>query len=279
MSLKGLVTPAFAEKIKNRMDTLKKDGVAIFESADRRKDGTVMAVEVNARYINYKGHKLILSVVRDINKRKLAEDLIMSTYRENEILIDEIKRQARFYNENFLRILEFLYKNPKKETMRAYIEAAKNRIKTIDFIKKRLYKSPSLFRINISNPIEKLISYSFSLYCAGINKIRVQREIQDVNLDLDKAIPCTLIINELLSNALKHAFPDNLEGEIVISLGKAACGSQILHFKDNGIGFPETIDFRNTTTLGMQIVMNLVDQLDGEIELRGKPGTEFILQF
>jgi two-component sensor histidine kinase len=96
---------------------------------------------------------------------------------------------------------------------------------------------------------------------------------------LNKAIPCTLIINELLSNALKHAFPDNLKGEIVISFGKAACGSQILHFKDNGIGFPEAIDFRNTSTLGMQIVMNLVDQLDGEIEMRREPGTEFIFQF
>jgi PAS domain S-box-containing protein len=279
MSLNGLVTPEFAEKITERMSTLKKDGVAIFESADIRKDGTVMPVEVNARFINYKGQKIILSVVRDINERKLAEDLIMSTYRENEIIRDEIKRQAIFDHEIISRILEFLHKKLEKETIKTDLQAVKNRIKTIDFIKRRLYNSPSLLRINISNPIEKLISYSYSLYCAGIKNIRVKREIQDVNLDLDKAIPCALIINELLSNSLKHAFPNDLKGEIVISLNKSECGTQILHFKDNGIGFPETIDFRNTTTLGMQIVMNLVDQLDGEIEIRRKPGTEFILQF
>jgi len=279
LSLKGLVTPEFAEKITKRMGTLKKEGVAIFESADRRKDGTVMPVEVNARHINYKGHKLILSVVRDIHERKMAEDLIMSTYRENETIREEIKHQIRFDHEVFSRILEILQEQLEKETIMADIQAAENRVKTINFIKRKLYSSPSLLRIDISNPIEKLISYSFSLYCAGIKNIQVQRELQDARLDLHKAIPCALIINELLSNSLKHAFPDSSKGEIVISLSKAACGSQILHFKDNGKGFPESIDFRNTTTLGMQIVMNLVDQLDGEIEMRRKPGTEYILQF
>jgi two-component sensor histidine kinase len=131
----------------------------------------------------------------------------------------------------------------------------------------------------MSIPIEKMIGYSFSIYCVGIKNIRVQREIRNVYLNLDKAIPCTLIINELLSNSLKHAFPDDSKGEIDIRLDNAACGSRILHFKDNGIGFPENIDFRTASSLGMQIVMNLVDQLDGEIELRRNPGTEFILQF
>lgn len=279
LSLKGLVTPEAAKKIKERTKTLEKDGVAIFESEDKRKDGTVMPVEVNARFIKFGDQKIILSVVRDINERKLAEDLIMSTYRENETIRDEIKRQAIFDHDVFSLTLELLDKKLKKETIEADIQAAKSRIKTIAFIKRRLYNSPSLLRIDLSNPIENLISYSFSLYCAGIKNIRVQREIQSIGLDLDKAIPCTLIINELLSNALKHAFPDDLKGEISISFTKAACGTQILRFKDNGIGFPETVDFRNATTLGMQIVMSLVDQLNGEIELQRKPGTEFILQF
>jgi PAS domain S-box-containing protein len=279
LSLKELITPEYAEKIAERMTALKKDGVAIFESADRRKDGTVMPVEVNARYITYKGHQVILSVVRDIHERKLAEDLIMTTYRENEIIRDEIKRQAIFDHDIFSRILELLQEKLESEAIKVEIQAANKRIKTMDFIKKRLYKSPSLLRIDLSNHIEKLIGYSFSLYCAGVKNIRVRKDFKDVSLDLDKAIPCALIINELLSNSLKHAFPDDSEGEIVISLSKAACGSQILRFRDNGIGFPESTDFRNTTTLGMQIIMNLVDQLNGEIEMRRDPGTEFILQF
>jgi PAS domain S-box-containing protein len=279
LSLKGLVTREYEERIKERMDMLQKEGVAIFESADRRKDGTEMAVEVSARHIDHKGQKLILSIVRDIHERKMAEDLIMSTYRENEIIHDEIKRQARFDHDVFSRILEFLHEKLEKDTIKADIQAAKNRIKTINFIKRRLYNSPSLLRINMSEPIEKLVRNSFSVYRVGPKNIRVQREIKDVNLDLDKAIHCALIINELLSNALKWAFTDDMKGKIVISLNKAACGSQILHFKDNGIGFPETIDFRNTTTLGIQLVMEFVDQLDGEIELLRNQGTEFIVQF
>jgi PAS domain S-box-containing protein len=256
LSLKGLVTREYEERIKERMDMLQKEGVAIFESADRRKDGTEMAVEVSARHIDHKGQKLILSIVRDIHERKMAEDLIMSTYRENEIIHDEIKRQARFDHDVFSRILEFLHEKLEKDTIKADIQAAKNRIKTINFIKRRLYNSPSLLRINMSEPIEKLVRNSFSVYRVG-----------------------ALIINELLSNALKWAFTDDMKGKIVISLNKAACGSQILHFKDNGIGFPETIDFRNTTTLGIQLVMEFVDQLDGEIELLRNQGTEFIVQF
>jgi PAS domain S-box-containing protein len=279
LSLKGLVTPEFAGKIRERMGTLKKKGVAIFESADRRKDGTVMPVEVNARYIEYKGHKLILSVVRDINERKLAEDLIMTTYRENEIIRDEIIRQVKLDDEIFSRILEFLPGKLKKVQTDVDIQAVKNRIKTINFIKRTLYSSPSFLRINVANPIEKLIGYSFSLYCAGIKNIKIHREIQDTTLDLEKALPCTLIINELLANALRHAFPDGSKGEIFLNLDKATCGSQILHFRDNGIGFPEKIDFRRTTTFGMQLVMNLIDQLDGEIEMRRRTGTEYIVEF
>jgi PAS domain S-box-containing protein len=175
LSLKGLVTPEFAGKIRERMGTLKKEGVAIFESADRRKDGTVMPVEVNARYIEYKGHKLILSVVRDINERKLAEDLIMTTYRENEIIRDEIIRQVKLDDEIFSRILEFLPGKLKKVQTDVDIQAVKNRIKTINFIKRTLYSSPSFLRINVANPIEKLIGYSFSLYCAGIKNIKIHR--------------------------------------------------------------------------------------------------------
>jgi two-component sensor histidine kinase len=124
-----------------------------------------------------------------------------------------------------------------------------------------------------------LIAYSFSLYCAGVKNIQVQRKIQDVTFDLEKALASTLIINELLSNALRHAFPDDTNGKIIISLNKATCGTQILHFKDNGIGFPRNIDFRRTTTLGMQIVMKLVEQLDGAIEMRRKSGTEYIVEY
>jgi PAS domain S-box-containing protein len=279
LSLKGLVTPEFAEKIKERMATLKKDGVAIFESEDRRKDGTSMPVEVNARFVKYKSHELILSVVRDIQEQRLAEDLILSTYRENEILRSEIERQAKFDSKIFSQVLDYLLDNPNRKTIEKNLQAAKDRIKTITFIKKRLYNSPSLLRIDISNPIEKLIGYSFSLYCAGIKNIQVQRKFQEMTLDLEKAFPCVLIINELLSNSLRHAFPNDTKGEIFISLDSAACGSQILHFKDNGIGFPETIDFRNTPTLGMQIVADSVEQLGGEIEMRRMQGTEFILQF
>ncbi len=279
MSLKDLVTPEFAKKVKDRVSRLKEEGVAIFESADQRKDGTAMPVEVSARYIDYKGQKLILSIVRDIHERKLAEDLIMSTYQEKEIVLEEIKRHTKVDQEIFLRILEQGFSAFTKKQEAESIKNARNRIKSMTFIKERMYRTPSVSKIDLAEPIKQLVRFMSSLYPAGIKKIQIQTEIQNTSLDLARAITLSLIINELLSNSLKHAFPDDRKGEIIINLRKAECGTQILHFRDNGIGFPDTLDFRKTSTLGLQLVMDLVDQLDGEIELRRSEGTEFIVQF
>jgi two-component sensor histidine kinase len=104
-------------------------------------------------------------------------------------------------------------------------------------------------------------------------------KVADVNLNVSTAIPCGLIINELVTNCLKHAFPGGRKGEIVLSLQPQGEGKYELIVSDNGIGFPEKADFRNTETLGLKLVISLISQLDGTIELNRTGGSTFTIRF
>jgi len=279
MTLKDLVAPEFSEKVQERVGQLKKEGVAIFESADRRKDGTVMPVEISARYVEYKDQKIILSIVRDIHERKLAEDLIMSTLKEKDILLKEIKRQTTFDLEVFSRILEKLSGIGEGDSLIECAQNAQNRIKSMVYIKERLYGFPSISKIDFEELATRLIYFVSSLYPIGTKNIRIKNEIKHVYLDLVCAIPLALIINEFLSNSLIHAFKDSNMGKVAINVSREKNGKHVLRFFDNGIGFPDNLDLRNTTTLGMQLIKELVDQLNGNIKLNTNEGTEFIVEF
>lgn len=279
MALKDLVTPEFSKRVKERVGLLKKEGVAIFESADRRKDGTVMPVEVSARYVDYKGQKVILSIVRDIHERKLAEDLIVSALQEKDMLLKEIKRQIRFDLEIFSLIIEKLSRISEEQSLFEAAQKAQNRIKSIAYIKERLYSFPSLSKIDFTEFTSQLIRFVSNLYPGREKGISIMNENHHIYLNLVKAIPLALIINEMLSNSLKHAFRGNKKGKIIIEIRREENGKHFLRFFDNGVGVPKSINLRNTATIGMQLVNDLVNQLHGKIELNTDKGTEFRVEF
>jgi two-component sensor histidine kinase len=119
----------------------------------------------------------------------------------------------------------------------------------------------------------------FRLYGVDSNLIKIKLDTSDVSLRIDEAIPCGLIVNELVSNALTHAFPSGREGEIRISLSAGQDGEVTLVVRDNGGGFPKDLDFTKTDSLGIRLVTTLVDQLDGSIKVDGKDGTEIKITF
>jgi len=278
MNLKELVTPEFGEKIKARMDQLETEGVAIFESADRRKDGTAMPVEVNARYVEHKGQKIIQSVVRDITDRRLAEDLIVATLREKDLIFGEIQHRSAFITEVFSKTLNFLREISDVDSLKKGLEAAKNRCKSITRIQHKLYQSPSFARIDMAETIKNLSQYTYALYQDGTKNVRIRREIKNIYMDLHRAFYCALLINEFLSNSLRHAFPDNTTGEIEIKLRGSDHGF-ILTYRDNGVGVKGSIPLKKSKTLGMQLITELVDRLDGKMDMDTQSGTEFVVTF
>lgn len=215
-----------------------------------------------------------------ITKRKHAEEQIKASLKEKEVLLREIHHRVK----NNMQIISSLLK-----LQAGYIEDKKylemfkesqNRILTMSLVHEKLYRSKDFTKINFKEYIHNLANGVFQSYSGRSSNILLNLNIENVELGIDSAIPCGLIINELVTNSLKHAFPGEKKGEIKIVLGKIDGNEYELTVSDNGIGIPEDIDFRKTETLGLHLVSILAeDQLSGKIKLDRSRGTEFSIRF
>jgi two-component sensor histidine kinase len=145
-------------------------------------------------------------------------------------------------------------------------------------VHERLYESVDLAWIDFDEYVRTLADHLVQSYGASPYALRLQVDVHDVFLGIDTAIPCGLIIHELVSNALKHAFPHRTRGEIRIGLANRG-GQLVLKVSDDGVGFPKEMDFRTSRSMGLQLVNTLVDQLEGTIDMRTGKGTEFEVIF
>lgn len=216
---------------------------------------------------------------KEIIERKKAEALIKTSLQEKVVLLREIHHRVK----NNLQVISSLL-----NLQSTYIEDPKSleifresqtRVKTMALIHEKLYRSKDLNKIEFAEYIRTLVNDLFTSYNADASKIHLKSKIEGIFLGVDTAILCGLIINELISNSLKHAFPNGKKGEIFIGLSKDAGNRFILIVKDNGIGFPKDIDFRNTESLGLQLVTTLTDQLGGTVELNKNGHTAFKITF
>lgn len=164
-----------------------------------------------------------------------------------------------------------------KDTQSIFKES-QNRAKSMAMIHEKLYRSGDLEHLNFAEYIVNLSNDLYDTYTLDKNLIKLVLDIDEVTLNVEISIPLALILNELLTNSLKHAFPDGRGGEIKVEL-KRYDESFKLSVSDNGITFPEDIDYRNTDTLGMLIVNSLTDQINGELNLEKSNGTKFTVTF
>jgi two-component sensor histidine kinase len=202
------------------------------------------------------------------------------------VLLKEIHHRVK---NNLQIISSLLYLQSRQiedePTLDMFIQG-QNRVKSMALVHEKLYQSQDLTRIDFAEYIRSLTGYLFQSYDANTRGVHLNIAIDHIFLGVDTAIPCGLIINELVSNALKYAFPSPGEaerelppGEISIQLQVGADNRLTLTVKDNGIGFPPELDFQNTESLGLQLVNNLVNQLDGTIEFKRNNGTIFRVLF
>jgi len=142
-----------------------------------------------------------------------------------------------------------------------------------------LYKSKDFARIELGNYIRGLTGQLFNTYRVSSSIVRSKTDVRDIFLDLNRAIPCGLIINELVSNSLKYAFPEGRKGEICVKVHRDKKGKFILIVSDNGIGIPKELDIYKTETIGLKLVATFGDQLKGNIKLDRRGGTTFKITF
>ena len=220
-----------------------------------------------------------VGVAQDITERKQAEDLIQASLTEKETLLREIHHRVKNNLQLVASLLNLQAGYVKDEESRGAFRTSQNRIYSMALIHEKLYGSRDLVHIDFAAYVRGLAVDLFVAYAQGAGAIDAKVNAEGLFLSLDTAISCGLILNELISNALKHAFPAGRAGEIRVDFRQDDEGRYTLAVANDGVAFPADLDWRNTKSLGLQLVMILVNQLGGTIELRRDRGTEFKIIF
>jgi PAS domain S-box-containing protein len=220
----------------------------------------------------------VLGVATNITQRKIAEIQIQESLREKEVLLQEIHHRVKNNLQVISSLLDLQSQHIEEQATLELFRQSCNRIRAMALVHETLYKFKDFAKINFAEYIENLTSYLFTAYGVNVENINLELRIDEVTLKLDTAIPCGLIINELVSNALKHAFP-NKEGTIYIALHFDEDKHSTLTIKDNGIGLPQNWEVTAVNSLGLKLVKILAKQLEGTLQVNSSFGTEFSLRF
>jgi len=208
-----------------------------------------------------------VGVGRDITKRKLAENRIIESLREKELLLREVHHRVKNNLQIISTLLSLQSAQIKEESVINLYRESQNRIRSIALIHENLYQSEDLASINFSVYVKNLITDLIDSYGGDSDMIKTVISIDNVTMGIETAIPCGLIINELVSNSLEHGFSMDKYGEIELNLHETGNRRFTLTIRDNGEPFPSDFDFRKTESLGLQLINSLVNQLDAQIEL------------
>lgn len=243
-----------------------------------RPDGKVITVHTTVFPIRTSKSLMIGRITRDVTDKKLAEEQIKNSLREKEILLKEVHHRVKNNMQIISSILNLQANTITDPEATHILKVCESRVRSMAFIHESLYRTGNFAWLDLSDYIEKLIGSLFSTYGLDPEQIAWRSEVSDVRLDLNIAIPCGLIVNELVSNSLKHAFTRGMKGEIVVRMEQSGA-NYILVVSDTGTGLPPGCEMGNTGSLGLQIVHALVDQLSGSMKIDTEGGTTFTIVF
>ncbi|MGZ7068152.1 MAG: histidine kinase dimerization/phosphoacceptor domain -containing protein, partial [Methanobacterium sp.] len=272
------------ENKKNLLDLVLKDSLDkikehhnFTEFKDKNKNGEVRDFFATLGFIPGTENALISLI--DITEHKKAEDKVKASLREKEVLLREIHHRVKNNLQIISTLLELQSDEIDDEKIVENYRESQNRIQSIALIHERMYQSEDLSNIDLSSYITTLISDLFDSYGAISDHIKTEITVPKMVFSIETSIPLGLVINEIISNSLKYAFKGVDNPKISVLLKSLGENKYKLDISDNGIGFPENIDYKNTSSLGLQLVNALVDQIEGEIKLVEGKGTHFEITF
>ncbi len=273
------VHPDTREFVRKRVSTMwdEHQGVPIAEEKFLRMDGSTVDVEVTATPLTYEGRRAILVVARDVTERKRAREILENTLAEKEVLLREIHHRVKNNMQVISSLLNLQANEATDPVTKEGLIDTQHRVRSMALVHEKLYRSGTLARIEFGEYLKSVTSELSRSY----KKENVHETVsaETVYVEVDVAIPCGLIVNEIVSNAFKHAFPEGRKGSIEVRLRDLGGGDVELSIEDDGVGIPASQDPSTMGSMGMKIVYALAEQLSATVSLERGNGTTFRLRF
>ncbi|EPR37540.1 signal transduction histidine kinase [Desulfovibrio sp. X2] len=258
----------------NRMRAM---GRRTFEARHRRKDGSIVPVEVQSDPVSFAGEEYHCAFVTDITERKQAEQRLQDSLREKETLLKEVHHRVKNNLQIVVSLLNLQMRDLTDQTILEPLRESASRVAAMALVHEQIYRSDTLSRVALDDYLGRLATQILKTFKSA-TVVSLEVRIPSVDVSLDKAIPLGLLVNEVLTNSLKHGFVGRDTGAITIRL--AVRGGIIrLTMSDDGVGLPRGIRPDRLSSLGLQLVFSLARQLDGSIALKRSGGTTFSLTF
>lgn len=249
------------------------------ETTDKDYKHVYLEIFLNPIYENERVVE-VSGIAHNITEKKHVQQRMELSLKEKEILLREVHHRVKNNMQVISSILNLQSSYVSDEYALTLLKESQNRIKTMAYIHESLYQNKSFTSVNFSEYVHTLVHNIVQSYSYSADKIKLDMNVEKVHLSLDSSIPAGLIINELVTNSIKHAFPGNRQGNISFNL---RCRNNLvfLELKDDGVGFAEGIDFQNSHSLGLQLVNTLIEQIEADLKFKsGKDsGTEVVVSF
>jgi len=252
----------------------------LFEARLRRRDGSRFPVEISANYLRFGDMEYNCAFVRDITERKKAEEQIRGALKENEVLMNEIHHRVKNNMQVIAGMLSLQAEGLKQGEVRDVIDNCKNRISAMALVHDKLFRLGKLDEIDMPEYLTELARSLYDIYHKDLQQIQLDMDIEPLQLKVATVIPLGLVVNEILANSFKHAFPDKQQGRIWLKLHRGAGQEIILEAGDDGVGISESRDMNKAASLGLRLIRGMVQhQLKGSLEIKNIGGTQYSIGF
>lgn len=246
-----------------------------------RADGSEFPVEIGLNPINTEAGLMVLASIIDITERRRAQQRLEDALREKTVLLNEVHHRVKNNLQVITSLLNLQADHAADPRLRAILSESCGRVKAMALTHQLLYERKDFSRLDLGDYLHRLVQSIRTVYRAVGGRINLRLALPEssVYLDLERAIPCGLLVNELVTNSFKHAFPGERRGEVVIELNEDGDGQILFSVADDGIGLPAEKDLTQSSSLGLQLVPLFVDQLHGVLIIERGNGTRFGVRF
>ncbi len=225
------------------------------------------------------GSILVLESDNDITGRRLAEERVQASLNEKEVMLKEIHHRVKNNLQIISSLVNLQVEAINDPSVNVHLQDIRDRVRSMTLVHEKLYQTESLSELPFDEYVRSLLSYLKNVYGKSETDIHFTMDLQPVSISIEEAVPCGLMLNELVTNAIKHAFQGRTLGTVATALRRNPDGTICLRVSDDGVGLPNELDWRQTNSLGLRLVQMLIKQIRGSVQTGPGPGAEFRISF